>query len=47
MAPSPPPLFDNESFDKRKPLVLGGLPLLVLSFQTLGIVYADLGTSPV
>ncbi|KIM43016.1 hypothetical protein M413DRAFT_435192 [Hebeloma cylindrosporum] len=31
---------------KRTAVRLGGLPLLALSFQTLGIIYSDIGTSP-
>ncbi|KAF9046080.1 potassium transporter [Panaeolus papilionaceus] len=31
---------------KRRALKATGLPLLALSFQTLGIIYSDIGTSP-
>ncbi|KAG6902524.1 hypothetical protein C0995_015342 [Termitomyces sp. Mi166 len=31
---------------KRTPVRLRGLPLFILSFQTLGIIYSDIGTSP-
>lgn len=31
---------------KRRPLKLSGAALAVMSLQTLGIVYSDLGTSP-
>ncbi|KAH9480360.1 High affinity potassium transporter [Psilocybe cubensis] len=31
---------------KRKAVKLTGLPLVALSFQTLGIIYSDIGTSP-
>ncbi|KAI0072602.1 potassium transporter [Panus rudis PR-1116 ss-1] len=31
---------------KRAPVKVGGLALLSLSFQALGIIYSDLGTSP-
>lgn len=30
----------------RQPLKVGGTALLALSFQTLGIIYSDIGTSP-
>ncbi|KAG8799422.1 hypothetical protein FRC16_005165 [Serendipita sp. 398] len=30
----------------RRPLKVGGTALLALSFQTLGIIYSDIGTSP-
>ncbi|KIJ49086.1 hypothetical protein M422DRAFT_777639 [Sphaerobolus stellatus SS14] len=36
--------FDVEA--SRQPLKLTGLSLLALSFQTLGIIYSDIGTSP-
>jgi KUP system potassium uptake protein len=32
--------------EHRKELRLAGLPLLALSWQTLGIIYSDIGTSP-
>ncbi|KZT56800.1 potassium transporter [Calocera cornea HHB12733] len=32
--------------DRRKELHLTGLPLLALAWQTLGIIYSDIGTSP-
>ncbi|KAF8476540.1 potassium transporter [Russula ochroleuca] len=31
---------------KRRALQVGGLALVILSFQTLGIIYSDIGTSP-
>ncbi|KAG6828165.1 hypothetical protein H0H92_008933 [Tricholoma furcatifolium] len=31
---------------KREALHLRGLPLFIMSFQTLGIIYSDIGTSP-
>lgn len=31
---------------QRKPVKFSGLSLLALSFQTLGIIYSDIGTSP-
>lgn len=31
---------------KRTAVSLGGLPLAWLTFQTLGIIYSDIGTSP-
>ncbi|KAF8267918.1 potassium transporter [Lactarius quietus] len=31
---------------KRRPLRAAGLALAILSFQTLGIIYSDIGTSP-
>ncbi|CAE6535257.1 unnamed protein product [Rhizoctonia solani] len=32
--------------DRRRALKVGGTALLALSFQTLGIIYSDIGTSP-
>ncbi|KAF8604432.1 potassium transporter [Ceratobasidium sp. AG-I] len=32
--------------DRRKALKVGGSALLALTFQTLGIIYSDIGTSP-
>ncbi|KAG8743230.1 hypothetical protein FRC10_000231 [Ceratobasidium sp. 414] len=53
-APTPP--FDPSSRtdsaelgktqDRRKALKVGGSALLALTFQTLGIIYSDIGTSP-
>jgi len=31
---------------KRRPVRASGLALLALSFQTIGIIYSDIGTSP-
>jgi KUP system potassium uptake protein len=31
---------------KRRPVNVSGLALAILSFQTLGIIYSDIGTSP-
>jgi KUP system potassium uptake protein len=36
----------NPDHPKRRPLRAAGLGLAILSFQTLGIIYSDIGTSP-
>ncbi|KAG9102566.1 hypothetical protein FRC06_001760 [Ceratobasidium sp. 370] len=53
---APKPSFDPSSRansaelgkteDRRKALKVGGTALLALTFQTLGIIYSDIGTSP-
>ncbi|KAG8720565.1 hypothetical protein FRC08_018842 [Ceratobasidium sp. 394] len=53
---APKPSFDPSSQahsaelgkteDRRKALKVGGSALLALTFQTLGIIYSDIGTSP-
>lgn len=40
-------IFEEEITLKRRPVVLSGTALAIMSFQTLGVVYSDLGTSPV
>ncbi|KAF8870459.1 potassium transporter [Infundibulicybe gibba] len=39
-------MLENGLNSKRTPVKLRGIPLLLLSFQTLGIIYSDIGTSP-
>ncbi|KAF8343268.1 potassium transporter [Amanita rubescens] len=39
-------ILDNRREPRRKSVSLRGSTLLLLSFQTLGVVYSDLGTSP-
>ncbi|KAG5650229.1 hypothetical protein H0H81_000252 [Sphagnurus paluster] len=50
MRPFPESLeFEEKGIDlnvKRQAVVLRGLPLFLLSFQTLGVIYSDIGTSP-
>ncbi|KAJ1300716.1 hypothetical protein OPQ81_002360 [Rhizoctonia solani] len=43
-APDSPELGGGE--DRRRALQVSGTALLALSFQTLGIIYSDIGTSP-
>ena len=31
---------------KRRPVKLTGTALAIMCFQTLGVIYADIGTSP-
>jgi len=38
--------LDVAGSDPRRPLKLGGTALLWMCFQTLGIIYSDIGTSP-
>ncbi|CAK5270446.1 unnamed protein product [Mycena citricolor] len=43
---SPDALLEGGIHKKRTAVKLGGTALLYLSFQTLGIIYSDIGTSP-
>ncbi|PSR72216.1 hypothetical protein PHLCEN_2v11923 [Hermanssonia centrifuga] len=39
-------ILENGSADRRSAVEVHGFALLTLSFQTLGIIYSDIGTSP-
>ncbi|THG94244.1 hypothetical protein EW026_g7186 [Hermanssonia centrifuga] len=39
-------ILENGSSDRRSAVEVHGFALLTLSFQTLGIIYSDIGTSP-
>jgi KUP system potassium uptake protein len=43
---STPAILENGHNAKRSAVTLHGFPLAVLTFQTLGIIYSDIGTSP-
>ena len=39
-------LHESDLKTLRRPVVLGGTALALLTFQTLGTIYSDIGTSP-
>jgi KUP system potassium uptake protein len=43
---STPAILENGHNNRRSAVTLHGFPLVVLTFQTLGIIYSDIGTSP-